>query len=52
MKAIVYEKYDLPDILQFKDVEKPVPMEDEVLLKELQLTRVYLDKSLRKGDKK
>ena len=32
MKAIVYEKYGLPDVLELKDVENPSPLEDEVLV--------------------
>lgn len=33
MKAIVWTKYGPPDSLQLRDVEKPVPKEDEILIK-------------------
>src|SRR5215471_16789214 len=33
MKAIVNTQYGSPGVLQFKEVAKPVPMDDEVLIK-------------------
>ena len=33
MKAIVYTKYGSPDVLQLKEVEKPSPANDDVLIK-------------------
>jgi NADPH:quinone reductase-like Zn-dependent oxidoreductase len=48
MKAIVYSKYGSPDVLQLKEVEKPAPKEDEVLIRVHAATVTRGDIMLRK----
>src|ERR1700737_1999162 len=33
MRAVVYDRYGPPDVLRLEDVERPVPAEDEVLVR-------------------
>jgi len=50
MKAIVYEKYGPPDVLQLREVEKPIPKEDEVLVEVHAASVNYIDWQVLTGE--
>src|SRR5688572_14490280 len=50
MKAVVYEKYGTPDVLELKEIDKPVPADDEVLVKVYSVSLNDWDWGLLQGD--
>lgn len=50
MKAIVYTQYGTPDVLILKEIDKPIPKDDEVLIKVFAVSLNDWDLGLLDGD--
>lgn len=50
MKAIVYTKYGRPDVLELKEIDKPIPKANEVLIKVYAVSLNDWDMGLLEGD--
>ncbi len=52
MRAVVYDRYGPPDVLRLEDVERPVPKEDEVLVRVHATTVNRLDTATREANRR
>ncbi len=52
MKAVVYDRYGPPEVLRLEDVERPVPKEDEVLIRVHATTVNRLDVHTREANRR
>jgi NADPH:quinone reductase-like Zn-dependent oxidoreductase len=52
MRAVVYDRYGPPEVLRLEDVERPVPKEDEVLVKIHATTVNRLDVHTREANRR
>lgn len=50
MKAIVWTKYGPPDVLQLKEVAKPTPKDNEVLIRIYTAAVTATDPTFRRGE--
>ena len=51
MKAAVYERYGEPEVVQIQEIEKPIPGDDDILIKVMATTVSAVDSIFRRGNK-